>query len=356
MRVSAIRPALAVAVFLAVAFSAFAAGAVEQTGPQRSTVPAASSADERAEVAAASGTITVYSAGPGGLANAFKNTFEAATGIRVELFQSTTGAVLGRLEAEAANPVADVVILASWPAAFEFKTRGLSLAYPGAVGADELHSAFLDADYHFFGTSASALGVTFNTNAAPAVPMDWSDFTRPEWRGLVNIPDPLLSGSALDFISGYVNVYGEEAWSLFEALAANDVLVAGANNPALTPVVSGAKAAVLAGVDYMGYAQAASGEAVRVVYPSSGTVVNPRPAFILKSSQNIPAAKRFVDFLLSHDAQQLVANAYLLPGRSDFVFTNRDGMDVIPMLEYDWEWMSENAEAITDRFTRIFGR
>lgn len=355
MRLSAIRPLIVVALFIAVVFGAWSTGAVEQAGTQPGAA-AMTTADERAEVATASGTITVYSAGPGGLANGLKAAFEAATGIQVELFQSTTGAIMGRLEAEAGNPIADVVILASWPSAFEFKTRGLSLAYPGAVGADKLHPSFLDPDYHFFGTSASALGVTINTQVAPGEPMDWSDFTRPEWRGLVNIPDPLLSGSALDFISGYVNVYGEEAWKLFEALAANEVLVAGANNPALTPVVSGAKAAVLAGVDYMGYAQAARGESVRVFYPASGTVVNPRPAFILGSSRNIPAAKRFIDFLLSDVAQQLVADAYILPGRADFVVTNRDGMDAIPMLDYDWQWMSDNAEAITERFTQIFSK
>jgi iron(III) transport system substrate-binding protein len=355
MRVSTIRPLIVVALLTAVVFGAWSSGAVEQAG-QQSGPPAMTGTNERAEIAAASGTITVYSAGPGGLANGLKAAFEAATGIQVELFQSTTGAVLGRLEAEAGNPIADVVILASWPAAFEFKTRGLSLAYPGAVGADQLHPSFLDPDYHFFGTSASALGVTINTQVAPAEPVDWSDFTRAEWRGLVNFPDPLLSGSALDFISGYVNVYGEEAWELFEALAANDVLVAGANNPALTPVVAGAKAAVLAGVDYMGYAQAARGESVRVVYPASGTVVNPRPVFIMGSSGNLPAAKRFVDFLLSDAAQQLVADSYLLPGRRDFAVTNRDGMDAIQMLDYDWQWMSDNAEAITERFTRIFNQ
>ncbi len=348
---------LVVVLFLSIMILPLSAnGVVEQQKEmsQPTVQKAQSIEEERAQVAAASGVITVYSAGPGGLSSKLKAAFEAETGIKVELFQSTTGAIQGRLEAEKSNPVADVVILASWPSAFEYKEKGLSLAYPGAQGADKLYPAFLDEDFYFFGTSASALGVTYNTNEIPYVPKDWEDFTRPEWKGLVNIPDPLLSGSALDFISGYISAKGESAWALFEALAANSVQVAGANNPALEPVISGAKGAVLAGVDYMGYAQAAKGESVAVMYPASGTVVNPRPAFILSSSNNQPAAKRFIDFLLSNTAQQLVADSFILPGRSDFQFSNRAGMDMIPVLDYDWNWMSENAKDITERFTSIF--
>ncbi len=327
---------LAALVLFAVSVTAFAAGKAETAAVEQP------------------GSITVYSAGPGGLANAIRDAFVAETGIAVELFQSTTGAILGRLEAEKDNPIADIVVLASWPSAFEFKSSGLTLAYPGAANVDKMVPGWVDSEYHFFGYSASALGVTYNTETAPAVPVDWSDFTKPEWRGLVNIPDPLLSGSALDFISGYINVYGDDAWELFAALKANDVLVAGANNPALEPVVTGAKAAVLAGVDYMGYVQASRGESVAVMYPESGTVVNPRPAFILRSSRNPDGARRFIDFLLSDAAQQLVVNAYLLPGRADAPVTNRDPLSVIPVLSYDWDWMSENAEAIARRFTEIF--
>jgi len=36
-------------------------------------------------------TLTVYTAGPGGLADALAEAFQADTGISVELFQATTG-------------------------------------------------------------------------------------------------------------------------------------------------------------------------------------------------------------------------------------------------------------------------
>ena len=42
--------------------------------------------------------------------------FEKKTGIKVEMFQGTTGKILARMEAEKKNPVVDVVVLASLPA------------------------------------------------------------------------------------------------------------------------------------------------------------------------------------------------------------------------------------------------
>ena len=47
--------------------------------------------------------LTVYTAGPGGLINSWPPAQEK-TGIKVDVFQATTGKVMARLEAEAANP------------------------------------------------------------------------------------------------------------------------------------------------------------------------------------------------------------------------------------------------------------
>ena len=60
-----------------------------------------------------SGKVTVYMPSPAGLADKLAEAFTAKTGVEVEQFQGTTGEILARLEAEKANPVADVVILAS---------------------------------------------------------------------------------------------------------------------------------------------------------------------------------------------------------------------------------------------------
>ena len=66
---------------------------------------------------------------PAGLADKLAEGFYASTGIEVEQFQGTTGEILARLEAEKANPVADVVILASWSDGLSMKADDHHLQY-----------------------------------------------------------------------------------------------------------------------------------------------------------------------------------------------------------------------------------
>src|SRR3569623_790975 len=73
--------------------------------------------------------ITIYSAGPANLIDALAKGFTRASGTQVGVFQGTTGQVMARIVAEAANPGVDVVISASWDTAQDFETRGWSLAY-----------------------------------------------------------------------------------------------------------------------------------------------------------------------------------------------------------------------------------
>ncbi len=73
---------------------------------------------------ALSGKVTVYMPSPAGLSDKRAALFTAKTGVAVEQFQGTTGEILARLEAEQANPVADVVILASWSDGLGMKADG----------------------------------------------------------------------------------------------------------------------------------------------------------------------------------------------------------------------------------------
>lgn len=298
--------------------------------------------------------LVVYTAGPEGLATKLIDGFKAQTGVEVEMFQGTTGKILARMEAEKSNPVADVVILASLPSAQGLKDDGLTLPYPDAANADKLNPDWSDADGNYFSTSASALGIAYNTKLVSTPPTSWDDLSKPEYKDQVNIPDPSLSGSALDFMTGYLSVKGDAGWSLFEDYKANGVAMAGANQEALDPVITGAKSVVAAAVDYMTYQAKAKGEPIDIVYPKEGTVISPRPAAILKTTKHEKSAKAFIDYLLSDEAQKMVSDASLLPGRTDIKAENRANLDEIPQLKTDWAWMNEHGDEITEKFTGMF--
>lgn len=301
-----------------------------------------------------SGTLVVYSAGPDELAKNIQDGFEKKTGVKVESFQSTNGKILSRLEAEKDNPAADVVVLASLSSAQGLMKQGLTLPYKEAKNADKLFTQWSEKDGNYFSYSLSALGIAYNTNLVKTPPTSLTDLTKEEWKDKVNIPDPSQSGSAADFITGYISSNGEAGWNLFNEYKNNGVLMAGANQEALDPVLTGAKSIVVSGVDYMTYSAKAKGEAIDLVYPKEGTVISARPALILKSSKNVENAKAFIDYLLSDEAQKMVSDAYLLPGRTDIKTEGRPSASEIPTLKTDSEWMYENQKNTISKFTGIF--
>ena len=111
-----------------------------------------------------SGKVTVYMPSPAGLADKLASAFTDKTGVEVEQFQGTTGEILARLEAEQANPVADVVILASWSDGLSMKADGQLESYTPRMP-----------------TRSTRAGSTRTPcSSAPALP-PWALSTTPPW-------------------------------------------------------------------------------------------------------------------------------------------------------------------------------
>jgi iron(III) transport system substrate-binding protein len=326
--------------------------ASEDTNTAEETEADSDNTEENTEMEE-TGELVLYTSGPGGMVEKLVEAFTEETGIEVEMYQATTGQVLGRLEAEASNPIADVVVLASLPAAIDYAEQGLTQPYESPY-ADQMHDGWHDEDYHYYAFSGSAVGLSYNTELVDEAPSDWADLLDESYQDSIAIPDPSQSGTALDFVTAYESQYGEEAWQLFSDLKDNGLALEGANRPALDSVISGANQVVMAGVDYMVHSSKADGEPVDIAFPESGTMVTQRPAFILESATNVDAAQKYIDFILSDKGQEIVADAYLIPGRADIpVHPDRASLDEIKELDYDLEYIIENSEEILEEFTRL---
>ena len=331
---------------------------VAETTAQETTKAASKEETTAAETTAAasdqklSGSVTVYMPSPSGLNEKYIEGFEKKTGVKVELFEGTTGEILARLETEKDNPVADVIVLASWSDGLAYKEANDLYAFTDAENADKLYPDWKDADNKLFGTSASAVGVIYNTTIVPELNADWKDLGVDEYKDLLAIADPQKSGSCKDFLAGYMYSTKED-WSAFDAMAKEGMTVPGANKAALEAVTTGEKGILVAGVDYNAYKNIDKGEPLKIYYPASGTVINPRPAMILGSSKNLDNAKAFVNYLMSDEAQQMVADAYLLPGRQDIKCDKRTNVSDIPTLDTAWDWMKEHADDIAAHLNEI---
>jgi iron(III) transport system substrate-binding protein len=297
--------------------------------------------------------LTVYTANPASLIEQLAADFKADTGVDVNVFQSTTGQLMARLEAERSNPLADVVISASWDSAKALADEGLLLDYR-SPNAEHVPENLKTNNYVAQG--ATALALVWNSDSQAPRPEDWSDLVKAPYRDQVTMPDPVQSGAAFELLSGLISANGEEeTWKLIQQLQDNGMLVAGPNARALNPVLQGAKSVVFGAVDYVSLGQKAEGEHIDVVFPKSGTVVSARPMMILKSSKMPDDAKRFVDYVLSEKGQQRVAEAYLMPARTD-IKVDRPGLNDMTLIDVDSEAMNRQRDQILARFRSITER
>lgn len=295
-------------------------------------------------------SVTLYTAGPDGLAKNIAKSFTDKAGVKVDVYQATSGDVLARLEAEKAKPRADVVVLASWGEGLSVRQRGFVDPY-SSPEAKKLRSRWSDGGLAAQGGAALALIMNVNEVKKEQHPQSWFDLATPFWKDAVTMPDPTLSGSAAEFLAVFTQVHGDKAWKLFEDLARNGLTVPGPNNAALNPVLTGAKKATIAGVDYISYSQIAKGEKLAIHYPKEGTVVALRPTFVQQNAPHRDEARKLVDFMLSEDGQNLVAKTFLIPARAD-IKAQRPGPGDFKVFEPDWNFVEKNQTQLVSRFRK----
>lgn len=104
----------------------------------------------------------------------------------------------------------------------------------------------------------------------------------------------------------------------------------------------------------MAYGAASNGESVKVIFPSSGTVIAPRPMMILKTSHVQNEARAFIDYVLSDEGQKLVADAWLIPARDDIAGTRPPLKDLKLLPQDDGSNTKTRAEVLA-RFNALFG-
>jgi iron(III) transport system substrate-binding protein len=292
--------------------------------------------------------ITVYTAGPANLIDRLAAGFKKETGIDVGVFQGTTGQVMARVESEASNPVADVLISASWDTAEDFTKRGLLLPYTSPNAATVPASLKTETAV---AQGISALGIVWNPKSNTPRPAEWADLAKPAFQGLVTMPDPAQSGASFELVAALAATNAK----LFDDLKANGAIVAGANAQALNPVLQGAKAAVFGAVDYISLGQKAQGESVEVIFPASGTVAAARPIMIFKSSKHAAEAKKFIDYVLSDAGQAEVAKVYLMPARAD-IKADRPRLQDIKLLDQDTQKAYARRDEILATFRKTMGK
>ncbi|WP_411906565.1 ABC transporter substrate-binding protein [Rhizobium mayense] len=237
--------------------------------------------------------------------DAFSRRFPNIKIVGVDLFGPN---LTTRLEAEAASGQAAGDVL--YTTANEmpgYASKGFVISYTPttATGIDQ---KYVGQDSKWFDWTLTVSGPFYNKTylKAAEAPKSWQELVDPKWKKQLSISTlQSVSGTGQALTALTLTGKLDRAW--FEHLAANHPLVSQANAQAIQAVASG-QATIGLDVPYHFFKAAAKkGAPFEFIFPKEGVISIPLNEALLNGAPHPNAAKLFINWLFSTEAQTLLA-------------------------------------------------
>lgn len=250
-------------------------------------------------------------------AKRFLRTFEQATGERIRFVRLSTGEVLARIRAEAARP--QVALWLCGPSSEHAVAEAEGLLLPYQPSSDfplppDAHSP----TWGWTGWAKGVIGLAVNTDFLKAhnlsPPQSYADLLRPEYTGKISLAYPHTSGTASTILFSLVRLMGEE--SAFDYIKQLDRQVHHYNKSGaacITQAGLGEVAVCIAFAQDIRSTGIDQGYPLTLAYPREGAGYLVEAVSLVKGGNDLPRARRLIDWLLSREAQELLAQWHLIP-------------------------------------------
>ena len=254
------------------------------------------------------GKLTIYSGREQELVEPLFDRFEEETGIDVEVRYGDSAELAATIAEEGDNTPAEVFFAQDPGSLGAVEGAGLLATLPDSI-LDRVDSRFRDPDGHWVGTSGRVRVVAYNTDelSPDELPDSILDYTDPKWKGKIGFPPTNASFQA--FVSAMILERGEEStreW--LQAIKANDPKLYERNSQVVEAVAAGE---VLAGFVnhyylYLVKEEQPDAPVANDFLPGEdpGALVSVAGAGVIDGADDEDEARRFVEFLLSDDAQR----------------------------------------------------
>ncbi|AJY77703.1 iron ABC transporter substrate-binding protein [Paenibacillus beijingensis] len=306
-----------------------------------------------------SNKLVVYTPNSETMINALIPIFEKQTGITVELVSAGSGELIKRIQSEKGNAYADVM----FGGAFELFNANADL-FEKYVSPNDQYLLEGHRNTTGFMTSYVSDGsvMLVNTNLAGDIQINsYADLLKPELKGKIAMADPTNSSSAFHQLTNMLKAKGgdytsDPGWNYVGGLIENlDGKIAGSSSKAHKSVADGEYMVALTYEDPAA-SYVRDGAPVRIVYPSEGTVFLDAVAGIVKGAKHEENAKKFIDFLISKEAQDALGTETTnRPLRTDAQLGSYlTPIDQIKMIEEDVVYVSDHKKDIIEKYTDLF--
>ena len=299
--------------------------------------------------------IIVYTSMKESLIADLKNDFlRKNSDIDMDYQSAGAGSLMAKIAAErqSGRIMADIIWTSEVPDFYKMKSDGILIRYRPR-GVEQTLNPLVETDDYFFPARLGTLGIVYNTRQIRRAPTAWRDLMAREYNGAFAIADPSLSGTSFVSVAMLQAAFGDQ---FFADLRRNGALIGKGSGQVVDDTASGELAACL-GVDYITFDKVDKGATLAMAYPKELLLI-PSPIAILKDTRVLPAAQRFVDYMMTRDAQQIVADNGTLPVRNDVTIPTKYNLPRINDalengIKVDYIKMMSERESRIDSFKKI---
>jgi len=257
---------------------------------------------------------------------AMKAAYEKTTGQKAAFIRRTDGESLAQIRAEKGNPRADIYHAAESASAKALANEGLLEAYKSPRVA-ELHdwAQKIAEENKYFQTPiyTGVLGFGYNTELLAKYnmpePKCWKDLANPAYKNEIQMANPGTSGTAFNTVATILQLMGEDQG--FKFLGEMNKNVNQYTRSGTAGIRAAAKGETTIGIAFLhdSVAQTVQGYPIKTVAPCEGTGYEIISTAIIKGGPNPEGAKRWMDFVLSPEGQNvaLTVNKFQIPSNKN---------------------------------------
>jgi putative spermidine/putrescine transport system substrate-binding protein len=238
------------------------------------------------------------------------------TGVRVPPDMKGSSAAMAALEAEKANPQADLAYY-SGAIGYQATLKGLHQPYK-PVGFDKIPASLKDPEGKWWTVHTASIAILVNVTALKGkpVPHSFADLLKPDYKGMIAYDDPTWGGTGFTFVYGINAVLGgkSDMNAGFDYLKKLDANVINYPRENIYNDLLRGEIPIWINADGNGLkAKYVDKASVETIIAEEGTITMPLVIGMAKGAPHPKEAKKYMDWLLTDEAQRLFAQSYFRP-------------------------------------------
>lgn len=303
---------------------------------------------------ASSNSIAIYTSLDESMARLLLESFTKEIGIKVDFVRLATGEAAARIEAEKNRPQAALWLGGVGLGHAELKAKGLTTPYTSEA-TQKIPAALKDSEGYWNGLYRGILVFVTNTKQAEArkltVPTSWNDLLSPQWKGLIQIPNPGTSGTSYNLITTLIESMGEE--KAFEYLKNLHKNISQYTKSGAAPTKNVALGESALAIGYFHDIVRLSQESkapLQVSFPKEGTGYEIAAVSLIKNGPKPELAGKLIDWMYSKTASQLLADYYYVPVFTEGVDLRKEAVlpTTLKLIDTNIDWAGQNKERLID--------